>query len=224
MIHPRRHFMPDELALLRRHQQRHRIRRVVAGAIEPAREVVGPDGDGHARMQHREVGACGRGHDRDRVEFLAVRPDPGLGKTGESEQAAIAAIDEQRPLAPRHRLPFVIAVGRNETAATPHRVLECRLVLNRLRAGVDHQRDFTGILDPGRDQPPAHQPEVPRTSIEDHDRYRLGRGDIVPRREIWLLGIAENLSNCRRGRGNDEASAHSEAKVGGCSVPFNPHC
>ena len=42
-------------------------------------------------------------------------------------------------------------------------------------------------------KPPAHQFEMPCTIFDNNHRYRLCRRDIMPWREIWLLGIAKYL-------------------------------
>jgi hypothetical protein len=52
---------------------------------------------------------------------------------------------------------------------------------------------------------------MPDAVFDDHDRYGLRRRNIMPWREIGLLKVAENLPQSRRGRGYDEASAHSVA-------------
>ena len=50
-------------------------------------------------MQRREIGARRRGDDGDGVDLLAVRPDPGFRERGECNRLAIAAMDEEWPLA-----------------------------------------------------------------------------------------------------------------------------
>ena len=106
-------------------------------------------------------------------------------------------MDEEGALAATRDLPFVIAVGRNQAAAPPHRVLEGRLVVDRLGSGIDQERHLAGILDPGWDKPPTHQLETPRAIFDNHHRYRLRRRNIMPWREIRLLGIAEHLPDRR---------------------------
>jgi len=144
-------------------------------------------------MQRREILARRRGDDRDRVELLAVRPEPGLEQGGKAERRAIGAVDEERLLAAALRLPLVIAVGRDQAAPPAYRVLEGGLLQHRLRAGVDQQCKPAGVLDPARQQSPAHQAEMARAILAPYDRNRLRRGDIVPWREIRLLDVAEQL-------------------------------
>jgi hypothetical protein len=64
---------------------------------------------------------------------------------------------------------------------------------------------------------------MPAAIFEQDHRDRLGWRNIVPWREIGLLGVAENLPKCRWRRGNYEASAHSLVQIGICSAPFNPN-
>ena len=68
-------------------QQRHRRLRIVDAAIEPALEIAGRDRHGHAVMQHGEIGARRRGDDRHRIEFLAVRADPGFRQRRQGRSA-----------------------------------------------------------------------------------------------------------------------------------------
>ena len=193
-------------------------------AIEPALEIIGPHRDGHTVMQHGEIGARGRSDDRDRVELLAVRTDPGFRECCESERAAIAAMDEERPLASAHHLPFVVTVSGDQAATALHRILERRLVLNRLRTRVDQQRNFAGILDPGWYKSPTHQPEMPRFIVDDDHGNRLRRCDIMPWRKVRLFEIAKNSPQRFGRRGNDKSSAHSSTQIGFRSAPFNPLC
>ena len=86
-VDPGRDLMPGELALARRRQQRHHLFGIVVAAIEPALEIVRRDRHRHAVMQHREIGARRRGDDRHRVEFLAVRADPGFRQARKPDRA-----------------------------------------------------------------------------------------------------------------------------------------
>ena len=65
-----------------------------------------------------------------------------------------------------------------------------------------------GVLDPGGDQAPAHQGERAHAVGEAHDRHRLGRRDVVARRKIRLLRIAEQRTDRFRRGGYEIAAAH----------------
>src|SRR4051794_29457092 len=123
-------------------------------------------------------------------------------------------MNEVRLLARSARLPFVVAVGGNEAAPAPDGVFERRLFQNRFGTRVDQQAEVFGILDPGGQQTPTHQAEMPGALFLDHHSYRLCRSNIIPRREIWLLDIVEKLPQCLRGRADYKASAHSPAQLG----------
>src|ERR1039458_4105285 len=118
-------------------------------------------------------------------------------------------MDEMRPLALFGHLPFIIAVGRDQAAPSFDRVLEGRFFQQRFGARIDQQSEFTGILDPGRQQAPAHQSKMPDAVLDNDHRYRLSRSDIIPWREIRLIEIAENLPQGRRRRGDYEADRKS---------------
>src|SRR6202043_53424 len=120
------------------------------------------------------------------------------------DRTAIAAMDEIGPLALSGTVPLVIAVRRNQTTAPLDRILEGRLFQYGLRARIDQQRKFTGILDPGRPQTPTHQTKMPDPVLGDNPRNRLRRRNIKPWREIRLLSIAKHLAQGRRRRGGYE--------------------
>src|ERR1700753_1254802 len=142
-------------------------------------------------MQLGEIWTRRRGDDCYRIELLAIRSDPGFGKSGEAERLPVAAVDEIGPLAIIGNVPFVIAVGGNEAAASLDRILECGLLTHRLRPCIDEERERPGILDPGRQHPPTHQPKMPVIIFDNYHRYRLGRRDIEPRWKVGLLGIGK---------------------------------
>src|SRR3954463_12675286 len=152
--------MPDEYALLRRAEQVHHLSGIIRATIQPAFELIGRDGGGGAMMQPGKFPVRGRRHDRDRVDFLSVRSGPGLGQRGETEWRAIAVMDEERTLPPPRFLPFIVAVGRNQNTPPPDRILEGRLLAHGLGARIDQQRKIAGILDPGWNEAPAHQPKM----------------------------------------------------------------
>src|SRR6202030_2912783 len=148
------------------------------------------------------------------VELFAVRADPGLGEAREPNRATVAAMDEVRPFAGLGRPPFIIAVRRDQAAPPFHRVLEGRFLVDRLRPRVDQEGEFTDVLDPGRQQAPAHQPKMPDAVFDDYHWDWLGRRNIMSWREIGLLDIAKNLPQGLRRGGDYEASAHSLVQIG----------
>src|SRR5262245_3968649 len=112
------------------------------------------------------------------------------------------------PLAPAFLFPGVKAVGGNEAAPPAHGVAEGWLVVHGLAARIDEQAEILRVLDPRRDQAPTHQRELPFSLDLANDGHRLRRRDIVARREIRLLRIAEQAPDRFR-RGNDHvASTH----------------
>src|SRR6266481_8521767 len=106
-------------------------------AIEPALEVFGRDRHGYAVMEHGKIGARARRDDRDRIQLLAVRTDPGFGEPRKSDRTAVAAMDEVGPFALFGTMPFIVAVGRDQTAPPLDRVLEGGLFPHRLGARID---------------------------------------------------------------------------------------
>src|SRR5450631_81746 len=88
-VDPDRDFVPDETAFARRDQQRHHLLCIVIAAIEPALEITGLDGHGHAVMQYRKIRTRRRGDDRHGIEFLAVGADPGFRQPGEANWLSV---------------------------------------------------------------------------------------------------------------------------------------
>src|SRR5690349_15475668 len=122
--------MPGELTLLGRRQQPHHGSCIIGAAIEPASEIVFLDGHRHTVMQYGQIAACRGGDDRDSVEFLSVRPDPIFRQPGKTEWTLVAAMDEIGPLPAGGCMPLIVAVGRDEAATPPYRVLERRSFRN----------------------------------------------------------------------------------------------
>src|SRR5215472_15607119 len=52
--------------------------------------------------------------------------------------------------------------------------------------------------------------------VEAHHRDRLRRRDIIPGREIWLLGVAEGLAHEARRGLDDVSSTHRNPSVSRC--------
>src|SRR5260370_32344512 len=107
-------------------------------------------------------------------------------------------MDEVRPFAPPGSLPFIITVGRDQAAPPLDRVLESRFFQNRLGTGIDLQRKFTGVLDPGGQQAPAHQTKMPGIVLDYDHRDWLCRRDLMPGPEIRVIDIAKNLRKSSR--------------------------
>ena len=126
--------------------------------------------------------------------LLAVRAGPAFPQPGERDRAAVCRPHHIGPPRRRVLVPFVEAVGRDQTAAPLHGVPERRLVEHRIAARLQHQRECLGILDPGRNQTPTHQRELPLALIEPHDRNRLRRRHVVARREIRLFRITRTAA------------------------------
>ena len=175
-------------------------------------------------MQAGEIAARRCRDDGDRIEFLAVRPGPGFRQPGETDRGAIAAMDEAGPLALAGSLPFIIAVRRDQAAPPSDRVLEGRFFLDGLRTGVDQQREITGVLDPGRQHAPAHQPEMPDAVVDDHHGYGLRRRNIMSwqwtlpaqrptgrRRAAPRVGVVvDRPAAAQRGQGQDRRTRGSD--------------
>ena len=204
-------------------QQRHHALGASSRQSSQRSKSLGRDGHGHAVVQHAEIGARRRGDDRHGVESPRRSARSRFPPAPPSRSAAPSRrwmkYGRLRPLG---ILPFVIAVGRDQAAPPPDRVLEGRFFRTVSERALISRREFPGVLDPGRQQAPAHQPEMPDAVFDDHDGYRLGRRNIISRRKIGLLDIAENLPQGRRGRGYDETSAHSADPNRFRSGPFNP--
>ena len=108
-----------------------------------------------------------RGDDGGGIELFAVRPGPGLVQAGEGERrrGAVGAAFGAHEIRPLRRagfsqsLPFIKAVGRNEAAPPPHGVAKGGFIEHGFAARIDEQRKRLRVLDPGRQQAPAHQRE-----------------------------------------------------------------
>src|SRR5215217_7035829 len=74
----------------------------------------------------------------------------------------------------RRRLSYALAEGR--------------LLPHRLGARIDHPVADLLVRGPVRDEPPAHDGELALIVLETDDRGRLGRGDVVPRRQCQARG------------------------------------
>ena len=95
------------------------------------------------------------------------------------------ALGVQRPVGGA-RLPFVVAVHRDQAALLGEQALERRLLGERLRAGVDHLRADLAVLGPARDQSPVER-------LDPHDAVGPGDDavDVLRRRDVEVL--AEGL-------------------------------
>ncbi len=203
-----RHFVDFEQVFGCRCNQCFRDLSINLAAVEPHIESLRRDDRRHP-VVNRGASLIGSGRD-DRGGFLlfAVGTGPGFPKAGERHWTAGLRPDEIGPLAAALLFPFVEAVGRKQAAAAAHGGTKGRLVDDRFTARVYQQRKCARVLDPGRDQAPAHQRELPLAFGKPHNRHGLGRRDIVTRRKIRLLEIAEQPPD-RLGRARDHiASAH----------------
>ena len=112
----------------------------------------------------------------------------------------------------------------HERAAVAHGGLERGLLQNAFRAGVDEQRELLRVLDPGRDQAPAHQYRLAvrqvgarrtRRAGERH-QHRLRRRDAVAGRKLLQFRKAEKGGGLVRRGGQGKASAHGTRLVDRC--------
>ena len=81
--------------------------------------------------------------------------------------------------------------GDDQTAAAFDGGAKAGLFRQCLRPRIDQEREFTGILDPGRPQAPAHQMKMSGPILDDNNRNGLRRRNIILWRKIWLLVIAK---------------------------------
>ena len=172
-------------------------------AIEPGIIRLRRQHHRHAVMHLLQERAGVHRHDGAAFHLLAIRPDPGVPYAGKGERPAALAAHEPWPLRRTLALPFVEAVGGNETAPPLHRVLERGLLVRAFPARIDQQGETLRVLHPGRHQPPAYQCEAALALLHAHDRHRLGRRHVVARGKIRMVGIAEQAAKFI-GVGDDE--------------------
>src|SRR5690606_17787530 len=147
------------------------------------------------------------------VEFAAAGGHPGVEYGGHGEGLAVLAADEEGLLRTgTFRLPFVEAIGRHQRAVLAEGAAEARLFGDGLGAGIDEDR-LRHFPRPGGDEAPADEEEAPRARmapfpLADDDGDGLGGRDVVARREIRLVEIAEKFTHRLRGQGYRVASAH----------------
>src|SRR5207245_8579008 len=110
-----------------------------------------------------------------RLHLLAVRPHPGFPQPGERDRSPLPRAHAIGAFASTFVLPGVEAVGWNEATAAAHGVAERRPVVDRFTARIDEQGELPRVLDPGRDQTPAHERELPLPLHTADDRHRLRR-------------------------------------------------
>src|SRR4029079_1474218 len=166
-------------------------------AIKPASKILGFDYDRHPVMDARHVMVCARRQDGHRFDLAAVRTKPNLGEPSKGKKLIIIQTDKMWLLGPPASGPFIEAVSRHETAAMAHGAAKGRLVRCRLGPGVDQRRELAGVLDPRRDEAPAHQSQLARAfRIETSDENRLRRRDVVSRRKLVHGGTIEQPANC----------------------------
>ena len=150
-------------------------------------------------MQVCDVAAGVGGDDGRGLQFLAVWTDPALPQPGKGNRAAIFWMHTERPLARCALvLPLIKAVGRKEAAPPTHGIAKRRLVMHGFRPCIDEQTEIAGVLDPGWNEPPAHQGKLSRALDHAHDGHRLGGRHVVARRKAWFFRIAEEPPECLR--------------------------
>src|SRR5690606_28491521 len=119
----------------------------------------------------------------------------GFRDSCETDRPAATRIDKIRMLLIANRMPFVVTVRRDQAAPPANGIAKRRLLAHCLGAGVDYQRECTRVLDPAGKKAPAHQTEVTRSLLRQHDRNGLRRRDVVTSREIRLFAIVERSSD-----------------------------
>ena len=143
------------------------------------------------------------------VDLAAVGRHQRLPQAGDGDGRGIGAAEQEGLPAARPLPPLVIGIHHEQAAAAADGVAEARFFRQCLGAGVDDQWKRLHILDKTRQESPAHESEVPQpVALQPNHRNRLRRRDIVARREIGLLDIAEEVAH-RLGRQSKRvASAH----------------
>ena len=117
-----------------------------------------------------------------------------LPETGEGEGPAIGARDLMGLLASLDARPFIVAIGRNQTAPAAHRMLERGLLQNRLDARIGQRLAWCHFLRPGRNEAPAHQSQVARLPVGTHDGDGAAWRYVGARRKIMLLHVLKELA------------------------------
>src|SRR4051812_26286917 len=153
------------------------------------------------------------GDDCGGLLLLAVRSHPAFPETRKGERSATFPPHEIRLLLLALALPLIKAIRRKQAAPVLHRVLEGRLVEDRLAPRIDDERERARVFHPSREKPPAHQRKLPFPFRHAHDRHRLSRRDVVARRKVRLLQVAEKLPDCLWSRGYGVAAAHANAFI-----------
>jgi hypothetical protein len=192
-------------------------------AIEPAAEILGRNHHRHAVMDRRNLAIGTDGEDGGRVHFGAVGAHVGFHQPAEGDDAALLGPD---PVGNRFLLrafrrpaPFVKARRGNEDPPVPHSRTERGLLRRRLRARIDQQRKIRRILDPARQETPARQ-ERPAVGpvvalraahVAGNDQDRLGRCNIVARREILDLLEPEQFLHLLGGCRQRKTSTHCQS-------------
>src|SRR6185295_3681447 len=134
----------------------------------------------------------------------------GGQQASEGEGFAVLAMDEEGLLELALLLPFIEAVGRDQTAFLLEAPLEGGLLGDALGAGVDHAVADRRLLGPEGDEAPAQQVEPARAAgLRDaHHRRFLGGREVVARRQRRHLRDIEEQRDVVAGRAEGVASAH----------------
>lgn len=159
--------------------------------IEPEGFGGGIEDDGHPIMDTRDEPIGFRGDDG------TTRPPirAGAVEASEADEGAIVAADIHGlpGLAPRHALPLIEAIGRDDAAAACNGAPEEGALAQRFGTRIDWSgpRRCSGC--PGRPEALGHCPQETSRSALNDDGYVLARRDIV--RWIRTLGVVPLILN-----------------------------
>ena len=137
------------------------------------------------------------------------RHSPFFPQSGERQQAPVLPAYQVRLLPAAFRLPFVKAVGGNETASGTKGFPKRRFGMRRLGAGVDEPGADFRVARPARNEAPAEHGKATGTVISPHCRDVLARSNVVAGLEIlrWT-GKVQIFGSLPPSVALDEASAH----------------
>lgn len=134
---------------------------------------------------------------------------PRFPQAGECERLAIGTADMMRLPLLRIPGPFIVTIGRNETAALFHCCPKRRLGRGVFAAGVDHLVTDFGVVRPGRHESPAHLGKLATGIGLANHCHVLRRGDVVPQRQLQLAVQSEMLNKHVGRRPKRESPAHN---------------
>lgn len=139
-----------EQVFVGRHHQICDLARLLRPAIQPSREILGLDDDGHAVMDRRNRSVGGRGQDGPGIDFGAIGRRPGFHQSGKDHDAAVAWA---YPVGLRllatllvGPVPLIKAGGGYQHAAMAHGGAERGLFDCRFGTGIEQQGKSLGSL------------------------------------------------------------------------------